>query len=187
MLSHELRNPLGAVVTATQLLKGGTATPERSQRLLDVLSRQSQQMARLLDDLLEVSRVTQGKIELRKHTRDIRSIVEEAAEAARELMQNRQIELTVKIDTEPLVVDCDPSRLQQIQANLLGNAAKYTPVGGHVQVSALRDGPFVELRCVRDDGVEGLPTEMLDNVFDLFVPVESYSHEPAPKAAWASA
>jgi two-component system CheB/CheR fusion protein len=167
MLSHELRNPLGAVVAATQLLQLGTATPERSQRLLDVLGRQSQQMARLLDDLLEVSRVTQDKIELKKRTLDVRPIIIEAAEAARELMQTRQIELTFELDSEPLWVDCDPSRLQQIQANLLSNAAKYTPIGGHVKLSAKRDGDEVVLRVV-DDGV-GIPKDVLGDVFELFV------------------
>ncbi|HYP90964.1 MAG TPA: PAS domain-containing protein, partial [Polyangiaceae bacterium] len=155
MLSHELRNPLGAIVAATVLLKDGAPAAERQERLLDVLTRQSQQMSRLLDDLLEASRVTQDKIELRKRTLDIRPIVREAAEAAREQLQNRQIELKVEIDAEPLFVDCDPARLLQIEANLLSNAAKYTPVGGHVELSARREGAEVVLR-VKDDGV-GIP------------------------------
>jgi two-component system CheB/CheR fusion protein len=166
MLSHELRNPLGAIVAATQLLQDG-ASVDRRQRLLDVLTRQSQQMSRLLDDLLEASRVTQDKIELRKQTLDIRPIVREAAEAAREQLQARQIELKVEIDPEPLMVDCDPARLLQIQANLLSNAAKYTPVGGHVELSARRVGEEVVLR-VEDDGV-GIPHDMLGDVFELFV------------------
>jgi two-component system CheB/CheR fusion protein len=166
MLSHELRNPLGAIVAATQLLQDG-ASVDRRQRLLDVLTRQSQQMSRLLDDLLEASRVTQDKIELRKQTLDMRPIVREAAEAAREQLQARQIELRVEIDAEPLMVDCDPARLLQIQANLLSNAAKYTPLGGHVEMSARRVGEEVVLR-VKDDGV-GIPPDMLGDVFELFV------------------
>jgi two-component system, chemotaxis family, CheB/CheR fusion protein len=167
MLSHELRNPLGAIVAATQLLKDGSPTADRRQRLLEVLGRQSQQMSRLLDDLLEASRVTQDKIELRKHSFDIRPIVREAGEAAREQMQTRQIELHVEIDTQALIVDCDPARLLQIQANLLSNAAKYTPVGGHVELSARREGHEVVLR-VKDDGA-GIPQDMLADVFELFV------------------
>jgi two-component system CheB/CheR fusion protein len=167
MLSHELRNPLGAMASATQLLKDGATTPERSQRLLDVLTRQSRQMSRLLDDLLEVSRVTQDKIELRKRTMDMRPVIEEAIEAARELMQIRQIELSVELDSEPLVIDCDPARLQQIQANLLSNAAKYTPIGGHVWLSLKREADQAVLR-VADDGV-GIPKEVLEDVFELFV------------------
>src|SRR5262249_14486941 len=123
--------------------------------------------SRLLDDLLEVSRVTQDKIELRKRTLDIRPIIREAAEAARESMQARNIALTVDLGGEPLLVDCDPARLQQIQANLLSNASKYTPRGGHVSLTAQRDGHEVVLH-VKDDGV-GIPKDVLENVFELFV------------------
>jgi two-component system CheB/CheR fusion protein len=166
MLSHELRNPLGAMVGATQLLKSDPSVGHAS-RLLDVLARQSKQMSRLLDDLLEVSRVTQDKIELKKQVMDIRALVEEAVDASREAMQARNIELKVEIADEPLIVDCDPARIQQIQANLLNNAAKYTPQGGHVELSAKREGEQVVLR-VRDDGC-GIPPQMLDDVFELFV------------------
>ncbi len=169
MLSHELRNPLGAVVTATQLLKAQESggSPERNERLLDVLVRQSQQMARLLDDLLEASRVTQDKIELRKRTVDIRPILRESIEVAREPMQTRQIELRFELDERPMVVECDPARLQQILANLLNNAAKYTPIGGHVEVSASIQDDMAVL-SVKDDGV-GIPPETLSEVFELFV------------------
>jgi two-component system, chemotaxis family, CheB/CheR fusion protein len=167
MLSHELRNPLGAMVAATQLLREGAPGPERAQRLLDVLRRQSQQMSRLLDDLLEASRVTQDKIELRRQTVDIRQITRDAVEAVQELLQTRRIELTVQVADEPLYVDCDPARVQQIHANLLSNAAKYTPVGGHVQLAVAREGDEVVL-TVNDDGV-GIPKTMIDDVFELFV------------------
>ncbi|RYZ02238.1 MAG: response regulator [Myxococcales bacterium] len=169
MLSHELRNPLGAMVTAAQLLEaqGEDAPTERRRRLLDVLMRQSKQMARLLDDLLEASRVTQDKIELRKRTVDIRPIVSESVDAARELMQTRQIELELHLGERPIVVDCDPARLQQILANLLNNAAKYTPIGGHVQVRAEVSGNMAVLR-VKDDGM-GIPKDTLAEVFELFV------------------
>jgi two-component system CheB/CheR fusion protein len=166
MLSHELRNPLGAIVTATQLLK---RDPEhaRATRLLDVLGRQSHQMSRLLDDLLEVSRVTQDKIELKKQVLDLRLLVEDAVDAAREAMQARHIELELELDTTPLFVEGDPARLQQIQANLLSNAAKYTHSGGHVWVSAHEDGDSAVLR-VKDDG-SGIPAHLLVDVFELFV------------------
>jgi two-component system CheB/CheR fusion protein len=167
MLSHELRNPLASMVTATQLLKQSSDSAERRERMLDVLTRQSQQMSRLLDDLLEVSRVTQDKIELRKRTLDVRPIVQEAAEAARQSLQTRQIELQMELDPEPLPVDCDPARLQQILANLLSNAGKYTPIGGHVRLSAGRQGEQVVL-TVEDDGA-GIPPDTLQEVFELFV------------------
>jgi two-component system CheB/CheR fusion protein len=141
--------------------------PERLTRLLDVLSRQSQQMSRLLDDLLEVSRVTQDKIELKKQILDLRPLVEEAVDAAREPMQARRIMLDLQLDTTPLFVDADPARLQQIQANLLSNAAKYTHAGGHVWVSAQQEGGNAVLR-VRDDG-SGIPAHLLADVFELFV------------------
>ena len=167
MLSHELRNPLSAMVSATQLLQVDVPNPERGQRLLAVLSRQSRQMSRLLDDLLEASRVTQDKIELRRHILDLRPIVQEAADAARDLMQTRGIELSLELDDEPLVLDGDPTRLQQTVANLLNNAAKYTPHGGHVQLSARREGSEIVLR-VKDDGV-GIPKSIIDDLFELFV------------------
>jgi two-component system CheB/CheR fusion protein len=167
MLSHELRNPLGAIVSATALLKTGSQAAERRGRLLEILDRQAQQMARLLDDLLEVSRVTQDKIELRKQVLDLRAIVKDAAEAMRNLMESRGLDFSVEIDPGPLYVEGDPARLQQIQVNLLNNAAKYTPQGGHVVLQVKREDGEATIR-VRDDGV-GIPKDMLDSAFELFV------------------
>lgn len=165
MLSHELRNPLGAIVTATALLK--RAMDPECPRMLDILDRQSQQMARLLDDLLEASRVTENKIELRKQIVDLGAVTKVAAEAARSLMEARGIEFDVEIDLEPIWVDGDPARLQQIETNLLHNAAKYTLQGGHVWLAAHCEDGWATVR-VRDDGV-GIAQDMLDTVFDLFV------------------
>jgi two-component system CheB/CheR fusion protein len=167
MLSHELRNPLGAMVTATRLLGHDETSPDRCKQLLDVLSRQAHQMARLLDDLLEVSRVTQDKIELRRRPLDLRTIVSEAAETVRELMESRDVTLEIELPDEPLVVDCDPARMQQVQVNLLNNAAKYSSTAGHVWLSLKREGAEAVLR-VKDDGV-GIPKHILDDVFELFV------------------
>jgi two-component system, chemotaxis family, CheB/CheR fusion protein len=167
MLSHELRNPLGAMVTATTLLKQGGGAPELHGQLLDVLDRQSQQMARLLDDLLEASRVTQNKIELRRSIVDLREVVRDAADAVRGMMEARQMHFSVESHAEPLYVDGDPARLQQIQVNLLSNAAKYTAPGGHVRLTLARDGQYASIR-VSDDGA-GIAPQMLDSVFELFV------------------
>ncbi|MEA2748059.1 MAG: two-component system, chemotaxis family, CheB/CheR fusion protein, partial [Myxococcales bacterium] len=167
MLSHELRNPLGAVVTATALLKADECPPEKRPRLMEIIERQSEQMARLLDDLLEVSRVTQNKIELRKRRVDLGAVTRDAADAVRNLMDSRKIEFSVLIDPLPLYVDGDPARLQQIQVNLLTNAGKYTHRGGRVRLEAKRDDGEAII-IVRDDGA-GIPREMLDNVFELFV------------------
>jgi two-component system CheB/CheR fusion protein len=167
MLSHELRNPLGAIVTATALLADGPRPLDRQRRLLGILERQSAHMARLLDDLLEVSRVTQDKIELRKRIVDLGAIARDAADAVRSLMEARGISFAVEIESRALFVDGDPTRLQQIQVNLLNNAAKYTSRGGHVTLEVKREGTQVVV-TVRDDGA-GIAKEMIDSMFDLFV------------------
>ncbi|MEO8699354.1 MAG: PAS domain-containing protein, partial [Kofleriaceae bacterium] len=166
MLSHELRNPLAAVVTATELIKGDVP-PSQQPHLIDVLDRQSQQMSRLLDDLLDASRVTQNKIELKKARVDLRSIVDEACAAARPTMDARGLGFSLVIDARPLHVDGDAPRLQQVCMNLLINAAKYTPRGGHVTLEATSEHGQAIIR-VRDDGV-GIPPDMLEAIFDLFV------------------
>jgi len=167
MLSHELRNPLGAVVTATALLSDPKAKAEGSQKLISILQRQSAQMARLLDDLLEASRVTQNKIELRKKIVDVRAVARDAADAVRALMDAREIRFSIEVDERPLWVHGDPARLQQIQVNLLNNAAKYTSRGGQVKLIVRPDGDSALVRVV-DDGA-GIAKDMLENVFDLFV------------------
>jgi two-component system CheB/CheR fusion protein len=167
MLSHELRNPLGAMVTATAMLKAGGTERLDHGRLLAILDRQSQQMGRLLDDLLEASRVTQNKIELRKQVVDLAAITAEAADAVRGPMEVHGIRLTVDVDPGPLLVDGDPARLQQIQVNLLSNAMKYTPRNGHVRLQVRRDAKAALIR-VRDDGT-GIPAHMLESIFELFV------------------
>jgi two-component system, chemotaxis family, CheB/CheR fusion protein len=167
MLSHELRNPLGAIVTATELMGEGQVEPPRHERLLGILRRQSSQMARLLDDLLEVSRVTQNKIELRKQAVDVGSVTRDAADVVRSLMDSRGVSFDVKIEPGALVVDGDPARIQQIQVNLLNNAAKYTPRGGHVSLETKREGSDVVI-TVKDDGM-GIPKDLLESVFELFV------------------
>jgi two-component system, chemotaxis family, CheB/CheR fusion protein len=168
MLSHELRNPLGAIVTATGLLRSKSPSAQKNpDRLLDVLERQSQQMARLLDDLLEASRVTQNKIELRKTVVDLRTIIRDTIDALRSQVDSRGLDLKLDVTGEPLYILGDPARLQQIHANLLSNAAKYTPRGGHITIEANRIDGHAHVR-VRDDGV-GIPKDMLESVFDLFV------------------
>jgi two-component system CheB/CheR fusion protein len=167
MLSHELRNPLGAVVTATALLQSAECASERKPKLLSVVERQSRQMARLLDDLLEASRVTQNKIELKKRPVDLTALVGEAGNTIRNTMEERGLVFTTDIDPPPIWVDGDPTRLQQIQMNLLGNAAKYTPRGGHVRLSLKVEGAHAVIR-VCDDGM-GIPKDMLENAFELFV------------------
>ena len=167
MLSHELRNPLGAIVSATTLLGDPTTDPEQQTRVLQIVARQAQQMARLLDDLLEASRITQDKIELRRSVLDLRTVVRDAADAVRGLMETRGLVFSVELAAEPLYVDGDAARLQQVSVNLLSNAAKYTPRGGHVALRVNRQGNQATI-VVSDDGL-GIPKEMLESAFDLFV------------------
>jgi two-component system CheB/CheR fusion protein len=168
MLSHELRNPLSAIVTSTELLKADvTASPQRRRDVIGVLDRQSTQMARLLDDLLEASRVTQNKIELRRKIIDLRSAIRETADAVRPTMQSRGVTFTVDGEDASMYVDGDPARLEQILTNLLNNAMKYTPRGGHVELRARREG-YHAVVSIRDDGA-GIPRHMLQLVFELFV------------------
>jgi len=169
MLSHELRNPLGAIVTATALLNSphGSTSPEKTARFVRILQRQSEQMTRLLDDLLEASRVTQNKIELKRRVVDLASVARTTADSIQPIMESAGIRYLAEIDHEPIWVDGDPARLQQIQVNLLNNAAKYTPHGGEVVFQARRESDAAVIR-VKDTGV-GIPKGMLDNIFELFV------------------
>jgi two-component system CheB/CheR fusion protein len=167
MLSHELRNPLGAIVAATALLKDEPKGNAKHQKRLEILERQSQQMARLLDDLLEVSRVTQDKIELRREVIDLREVIRDAADVVRGLMQTRELSFTMELGDVPLYVDGDAARLQQIHVNLLRNAAKYTPRGRSVSLEAHTDGNQICV-LVRDDGA-GIPAHLLEGIFELFV------------------
>jgi two-component system, chemotaxis family, CheB/CheR fusion protein len=167
MLSHELRNPLGAVVTATAMLKAIDSPNGHKTRTVEVLERQSRQMARLLDDLLEASRVTQNKIELRRRVVDLRQIASEAADAMRSQADEKGLEFRIELDDEPLCVVGDAARLQQIHINLLNNAVKYTSRGGQVSLRAGREDNWAVIR-VRDNG-DGIAPHMLDSVFELFV------------------
>jgi len=166
MLSHELRNPLGAILNATYLLEQdvGGATEDEAR---NVIGRQSRHMARLLDDLLDVSRITQNKIAIRRRVIDLRETVQDALQTVRPLIDARAQDVKVTMPDEPLFVDGDPSRLQQIQVNLLTNASKYTPPGEQIWLTLIRHESGAQIQ-VRDSGV-GIPPQMLEAVFDLFV------------------
>jgi two-component system CheB/CheR fusion protein len=167
MLSHELRNPLGAIVTAIAVLRQSEVLAGRGAHALDVMSRQSHQMTRLLDDLLEVSRVMHSKIELRRERLDPVEMARHATGAFRDQFAVAGLELSTMGDAGRLAVYADPGRFEQILTNLLGNAAKYTPRGGKVCVAVSAEQGDAVIR-VRDTGV-GIPRDMLDSVFELFV------------------
>lgn len=168
-LAHELRNPLAPVRNAVHLLR--LKSPDDPQILWarDVIERQVQQMSRLVDDLLDVSRISRGKVELRKQSIDLARVVADAIEATRPLIEQRRHRLTVALPDEPILLLADPTRLEQVLANLLNNAAKYTEPGGEISLSAERQGDDALVR-VRDTGA-GIAHEHLDSVFDMFVQI----------------
>jgi CheY-like chemotaxis protein len=167
MLSHELRNPLGAVLNAAQLLNHVENADPKAGLAAEVIVRQSGQMARLLDDLLDVSRVTQGKIDIRRETIDLGKVVQDAVEAVRPELEERRHDIELNLPQEPLCVEGDPARILQIQENLLNNAAKYTPPDGRIKVDVLREGDEAVV-SVSDNG-QGIPPDMLSAIFELFV------------------
>ena len=162
MLGHELRNPLSPILTALQLLRmRGAETREQA-----VIERQVGHLVRLVDDLLDVSRVTRGKIELRRQRMELGAAVASGIEMARPLLEQRRQRINLSVPPEGLLVDADLNRLSQIIANLLTNAAKYSDPDSTVTIAAELRGAVVRL-SVRDEGV-GIPPELLDRVFDIF-------------------
>lgn len=167
-LAHELRNPLGPIRNSVKLLKTlDTNRSEKELELLDIISRQTDQMVKLVDDLLDVSRISQGKISLDMETLNVREVVEAATESTGNLITDRGHQLTVNIFAEPMWVKGDKVRLTQIISNLLTNAAKFTPAGGHIVVDVLQEEAKVLIK-VSDNGI-GLDESHLQNIFDLFV------------------
>jgi len=176
MLAHELRNPLIPIGIAMQTIRGEAARDPAGQRARDVVERQVKHLARLLDDLLDISRLTRGKIELRKETVTIQTIVAEALETTRGFIDARRHVVSVSLPEEPLWFEADPTRITQVVGNLLNNAARYTPPGGEISVAGYRESGEVVLR-VRDTGI-GISPEMLPRVFDLFVQVDQSLAHP---------
>ncbi len=165
-LAHELRNPLAPIGNAVEILKRDDASAEELAPARTMLERQMRHMVRLVDDLLDMARITQGKIELRKQRIELAAAVRDAVETSRPALDAAGHTLTIDLPPEPVYLNVDPTRLAQVIANLLNNSARYTPPGGHVGLSAACAGGEVVLR-VRDDGV-GIPAEALPHVFELF-------------------
>ena len=170
MLAHELRNPLAPLATNLELLRqtGGDAGTERAQA---VMARQVDKLSRLVDDLLDVSRVNQGKIELKMEPVDLVGVVPAAVESIQHQIDAQGHELSVSLPSVPVYVRGDRARLEQVVANLLGNATKYTDRGGRIGVTLLREDGTVVLR-VRDTGI-GIAPELLPRVFDLFTQADT--------------
>ncbi len=173
MLAHELRNPLAPISMAAQILKIGPSNPARLQQTCQIIERQVTHMTSLLDDLLDVSRVTGGIVTLAQELHDMRQIVDHALEQARPLINARGHHLTLNLVERPACVYGDGTRLVQIVTNLLTNAAKYTPAGGDIGVKLALRGDQVVL-TVRDSGV-GIDSALLPHVFELFIQGERSS------------
>ena len=172
-LAHELRNPLAPIRNSLQILKMPRLDPETIERSREMMDRQVQQLVRLVDDLLDVSRVMRGKVELRKERVELASIVARAIETAQPLVEAQMHQLTVLLPDESLPLEADPVRLAQVLSNLLTNAAKYTDRNGSIRVTAVRDGDEAVVRVI-DNGI-GLAPDMLPHVFELFVQADHSS------------
>ncbi|HJU21706.1 MAG TPA: ATP-binding protein [Casimicrobiaceae bacterium] len=166
MLSHELRNPLAPIRTAVDLLAAANDNPGILAQARGILSRQVGHMVALVDDLLDVARITRGSISLDRKAVDLSEIVQNAIELSRSEIESAQHRLDLRIADEGVKVYADIVRMAQVVANLLNNAARYTPPGGEIRVEAGRDGGFATI-AVRDNGI-GISPEMLPRMFELF-------------------
>jgi PAS domain S-box-containing protein len=171
MLAHELRNPLAPISNTARALRLGRDRPEAVDAASEMLERQVGQLRRLVDDLLDMSRISRGKIELRKARVELASIVDQAVEAARPLCKSLDHELTVTVPPSPVYVDGDANRLAQVVGNLLNNACKFTDNGGRISLSVALEGEQAVIR-VRDNGI-GVAADDLSRLFDMFAQVDT--------------
>jgi PAS domain S-box-containing protein len=169
-LAHELRNPLAPIRNSLQILKMPRVDAATIDRSREMMERQVHHLVRLVDDLLDVSRVMRGKIELRKERVEVATVVARAIETVQPIVNAQGHQLSVRLPNVSLPLDADPVRLAQVVGNLLTNAAKYTEPGGHIWLTAERSGNEVVLR-VRDDGI-GIAPDVLPRIFELFVQVD---------------
>lgn len=174
MLAHELRNPLAPILQSVHLLRSEGATSAELHASSVIIERQTRHISRLLDDLLDVSRVTRGKIEVRKQPIDLAAVLRSAIETCRPVTCRKEHEVSLHVPPEPVWVEGDPVRLEQIFCNLLNNAAKYTAERGRISLTVALEDDFVAIR-IRDSGI-GIPPEMLSRVFDLFTQLEVSLH-----------
>ncbi len=170
MLAHELRNPLAPIRNAVQIMRRKPIEDPQLQWTRDVIERQLAQLARLVDDLLDVSRITRGKINISREPLELAAVVARAIETVQPLISERRHELVVDVPAEPLRVEADLTRLTQALGNVLANAAKYTEPGGRITLKVRADGRNTRI-SVSDTGI-GIPPEQLPRVFDLFTQVE---------------
>ena len=197
MLAHEFRNPLAAIISAHELarnISGDDAYLPRTNlpqgelvradllranllQAVDVVGRQSRHLSRMVDDLMDLSRIRRGQLEIHKEPVELRGIVDRAIEATHPQFESRQHRLSVRIADEPIRIDGDPDRLVQLLSNLLDNAAKYTPKGGEISIAAECADDNVCIR-VQDNGI-GLSKDRIKGIFDLYTQLNESSPKPA--------
>jgi len=168
-LAHELRNPLAPLQGGIDLLRETADNPATVHRVRDLMERQLKHLVHLVDDLLDIARITGNQLSLRKESIDLKSLVESAVETNQPLLAASRHQLTIKIPEEPIHLQADPTRIAQVLGNLLNNACKYTPPGGRIVIAARRNGNEAVI-SVSDDGI-GIPPESLSAVFDMFTRV----------------
>jgi signal transduction histidine kinase/ActR/RegA family two-component response regulator len=171
MLAHELRNPLAPMRNAVEILERSGGDEQKLKLATEMMRRQVSQMVRLVDDLLDVSRISRGKIELRLEPVELASVVDHAVEAVRPLCESMGHELTVELPPQPVYLNADPSRLAQVVANLLNNACKFTEKGGHIRLIVGSDGSEALIR-VQDTGI-GIAADQLSRIFQMFTQVNT--------------
>jgi signal transduction histidine kinase/CheY-like chemotaxis protein len=175
ILAHELRNPLAPVVSALELLKvNGSYTGEEAQTL-DLMDDRLKTIQRLLDDLLDVSRISRSKLRIKKEPVDLRTIIEHSIQAIDRNIKNRQQTLVIDVPHEPMILDADAVRIEQIVSNLLTNATKFTNEGGRIVISAKREGDSA-IVSVQDNGI-GIDPQMLGRIFESFLQLETGEHK----------
>lgn len=167
MLGHELRNPLAPIAASAEILRLRGSEDPLLERQFQVIDRQTRHLARIVDDLLDVSRISQGKVSLQKELVDLGAVIDQSVQICHALIEERKQHLTIHLPPRPVRLEADPTRLVQVVCNLLNNAAKYTDSGGRITLTAEVQGTDALLR-VRDTG-RGIPAHILPRVFDLFV------------------
>ena len=170
LLAHELRNPLAPIRNGLQIMRLTNNNAEVVEQVRSVMERQLTHMVRLVDDLLDVSRISRGKIELRKEPIELADVLRGAVETCEPIVSEQNHKLTVSLPTEPILIDADQTRLTQAICNLLSNAARYTETAGLIQLSMERQGEEAVI-SVRDNGI-GIPPAMLSRIFEIFTQVD---------------